>query len=233
MLKYRSFLHAFYVQPCRRFADPDFDMRSKYTINPVLHWQINGSEKENSIRTSSGSDCSLLFRGANKSNKFNFFYRRMINSPIESASYRQILWLNILSDGITNWSILKDLAWKFLRMSGKVSDDGWAREDGRKDGIEGGREQGRLMKSLLIFLHSTSASVGWDGRRGRRVEGSYIISLNLEGCSLICSGAESRQDGGVCGWWQTRARAGPSFASFEKVSSKWSKTPCQNSSMIR
>jgi len=61
----------------------------------------------------------------------------MINSPIEPASYRQILWLNILSDGITNWSILKDLAGKFLRMSGKVLDDGWAREeDGRKDGTQ-------------------------------------------------------------------------------------------------
>lgn len=46
----------------------------------------------------------------------------------------------------------------------------------------GGREWGRLMKSLLIFLHSTSGK-RQTGREGvGDEEGSYVISLNLEGC---------------------------------------------------
>lgn len=102
----------------------------------------------------------------------NFFYGRIINSPVDSASYR--LWLNEPSDGITNWTILKNLAGKFLwlpsrKIGRKVSDDGWAKG--------GGRERRRLMKSLLIVLHSMSGNVGRDAKGG-----SYIISLNSEGC---------------------------------------------------
>lgn len=91
----------------------------------------------------------------------NFFYGRMINSPVDSASYR--LWLNVPSDGITNWTILKDLSEKFLwlpsrKIGRKVSDDGWAKG--------GGRERRRLMKSLLIVLHSTSGTSDETRREG-------------------------------------------------------------------
>lgn len=59
------------------------------------------------------------------------------------------------------------------------------------------RRQKRTGTSNEKFAHLFAFDVSERRTRPEGVEGSYIISLNLEGCSLICSGVESRRDDGV------------------------------------
>lgn len=88
-------------------------MYDKLGVVPTGQWMLR-SEKEIVLTFALLPKAIVRYflRSIQTNPTLNFFRGWMINSPVDPAGYRRVLWLNVPSDGITNWSILKGLALK-------------------------------------------------------------------------------------------------------------------------